>query len=99
MHEWLARIKKRLSFTPIKIQDLREETSEWATLQGTQTHHNPEKLHNRTHQTIHDDHFSVEKMQLRDKESVFWPKVSADILQTAQSCKMCQTSSIWDTSL
>ena len=49
-----------------------------------------EKLQNRTLQTIH---FSFEKMQLRDKEPVFWPKITADILQTAQSCKVCQTSS------
>ena len=27
-------------------------------------------------------------MQLRARESVFWPRISADILQTAQSCKV-----------
>ena len=52
----------------------------------------PEKLHNRTHQTIHEGHFSFEKMQLRSKESVFWPKITY-ILQTAQSCKVFQTFS------
>ena len=28
-------------------------------------------------------------MQLRARESVFWPRISADILQTAQSCNVC----------
>ena len=53
----------------------------------------PEKLHNRTLHTIHEGHFSIEKRQLKAKESVFWPKITADILQTAQSCKVCQTFS------
>ena len=53
----------------------------------------PEKLPNRPLQTIHEGHFSVEKMQLRAKESVFQPKIAVDILQTAQRCKVCQTFS------
>ena len=32
-------------------------------------------------------------MQLRARESVFWPRISVDILQTAQSCNVCQTFS------
>ena len=32
-------------------------------------------------------------MQLRARESVFWPRISADIPQTAQSCNVCQTFS------
>ena len=32
-------------------------------------------------------------MQLRAKESVFLPKITTDILQTAQNCKVCQTYS------
>ena len=51
----------------------------------------PEKLHNRTLQITHEGHFGVEKMQLRPREAVFWTKITADILQTAQSCKECQT--------
>ena len=53
----------------------------------------PEKLHNRTLQTIHEGPFSVEKIQLMAKEPVFWPKITVHILQTAQSCKVCQTFS------
>ena len=34
---------------------------------------------------------SVLKMQLKAKESVFWPKITADNLQIAESCKVCQT--------
>ena len=30
-------------------------------------------------------------MQLRANESVFWWKITGDIIQTAQSCKVCQT--------
>ena len=32
-------------------------------------------------------------MQLRARESVFWPRISADILQTAKSYNVCQTFS------
>ena len=53
----------------------------------------PEKLHSKTLQTFHEGNFGVDKMQLRDKESVFWPKITLDILQTVQSCKVCQTFS------
>ena len=53
----------------------------------------PEKLHNSTLQTIHEGHFGVENMQLRATESVFWPKITADILQTAQGCMVYQTFS------
>ena len=51
----------------------------------------PEKLCNRTLQTIHEGHVVVENMQQRVQKSVFWPQIITDILQTAQSCKMCQT--------
>ena len=53
----------------------------------------PESMRNRCLKTIHEGHFGVEKMQLRAREAVFWPKISADILQTAQSCRVCQTFS------
>ena len=53
----------------------------------------PESLRNRCLQTIHEGHFGIEKMQLRARESVFWPKITADILQTAQGCQVCQTFS------
>ena len=53
----------------------------------------PEKLRNRTLQTIHKGPYRVEKMQLRAGESVFWPRIWADILQAAQSCNVCQTFS------
>lgn len=51
------------------------------------------KLYNRTLQTIYKGHYVVEKMQLRARESVFWTRISADVLQTAQSCNVCQTFS------
>ena len=53
----------------------------------------PEKLRNRTLQTIHRGHCGVDKMQLRAREFVFWARISADILQTAQSCNVRQTFS------
>ena len=53
----------------------------------------PESMRNRALQTIHAGHFGQEKMQLRARESVFWPKITADILQTAQTCTVCQTFS------
>ncbi len=53
----------------------------------------PQKLCNRTLQTIHEGHFGVEKMQLRAREAVFWPNITSDILQTAQGCRTCQTYS------
>ena len=53
----------------------------------------PERLHNKVLQTIHEGHFGIEKMQLRVREAVFWPGITADVLQTAQSCKVCRTFS------
>ena len=53
----------------------------------------PENLNNRSLQNIHEGHFSVEKIQLRSIESVFWQKIITDILQTAQSYKVCLTFS------
>ena len=53
----------------------------------------PETLRNRILQTIHEGHFGIEKMQLRARESVFWPKITADVLQMAQGCCTCQTHS------
>ena len=35
----------------------------------------------------------LRKMQLRAREAVFWPRISSDLLQTAQSCEVCQTFS------
>lgn len=32
-------------------------------------------------------------MQLRAREAVFWPGITSDLLQTAQSCEVCQTFS------
>ena len=45
------------------------------------------KLHSGVLQTIHKGHFGFEKMQLRAQEAVFWPGITSDLLQTAQSCK------------
>ena len=53
----------------------------------------PEKLRNKVLQTIHEGHFGIEKMQLRAREAVFWPGITADVLQIAQSCKVCRTFS------
>ena len=53
----------------------------------------PEKLHNGVLQTIHEGHFGFEKLQLRARVAVFWPGITSDLLQTAQSCKVCQTFS------
>ena len=51
----------------------------------------PEKLRDRVLQTIHKGHFGFEKMLLRAQEAVFWPGITSDLLQTAQSCEVCQT--------
>ena len=93
-HEWLGRVKKRLSSTFTRLEDLqsRDQCTAWYTLQGTHTHHSW-KLHNRTLQTICEGYLSIEEMQPRVEGSVFWSKIMADILQTAQSCKVCQTFS------
>ena len=53
----------------------------------------PEMLCNKTLQTIHEGHSSIEKIQLKAKETVFWAKITAGILQTDWSCKVCQTFS------
>ena len=53
----------------------------------------PEKLRDRVLQTIHEGHFGFEKMLLRAREAVFWPGITSDLLQTAQSCEVCQTFS------
>ena len=53
----------------------------------------PEKLRNKVLQTIHEGHFGIEKMQVRAREAVFWPGITADVLQIAQSCKVCRTFS------
>ena len=53
----------------------------------------PEKLSNGVLQNIHEGHFGFEKMQLRAREAVFWPGITSDLLQTAQSCEVCQTFS------
>lgn len=42
---------------------------------------------------VHKDHFGFEKMQLIAREAVFWPGIISDLLQAAQSCKLCQTFS------
>jgi len=51
----------------------------------------PEKFRSRVLQTIHERHFGFDKMQLRAREAVFWPGITSDLLQTAQSCEVCQT--------
>ena len=53
----------------------------------------PESLRGKILQTIHQGHFGVEKMQLRARESVFWPNITHDILQIAQQCEVCQKHS------
>ena len=53
----------------------------------------PEKLRHRVPQTIHKGHFGFEKMLVRAREAVFWPGITSDLLQTAQSCEVCQTFS------
>ena len=53
----------------------------------------PEKLRSRVLQTIHEGHFSFEKMQLRAREAVFWPGITSDLLQAAQGCEVRQTFS------
>ena len=52
-----------------------------------------EKHHNRALQTICEGHFGIDKMQMRATELVIWPMIKTDILQTAKSCKVCQTFS------
>ena len=53
----------------------------------------PDQWRNGVLQTIHEGHFGFEKMQLRTREAVFWPGIISDLLQTAQSCEVCQTFS------
>ena len=55
----------------------------------------PEKLteRNRVLQTIHEGRFGFEKMRLRAREAGFWPGITSDLLQAAQSCEVCQTFS------
>ena len=58
------------------------------------------RLHSITLQTINEGHFGAERMQLRAKEAVFWPMITSDMLQTVQSCKVCQIfsrSQQWET--
>ena len=53
----------------------------------------PEKLRDRVLKTIHEGHIGFEEMQLRAREAAFWPGLTSDLLQTAQSCEACQTFS------
>ena len=43
---------------------------------------------NRTLQTIHDSHISVENIQLKAKESVFWAKIQHTSYRQ-HCCKVC----------
>jgi len=50
----------------------------------------PEKLFSGVLQTFNEGHFGFEKMQLRAREAVFWPGITSVLIQTAQSCEVCQ---------
>ena len=92
----MATVEKRLSPASPRLLDIqrRDQCREWPTLQRSQTDHSGRaSQQNSSDHTIHEGHFGVEKMQLRARESVFWPKISADILQTAQGCRVCKTYS------
>ena len=81
-HEWLARVKK--GFHILDYWTYREEISAENNLlfKGHRLIIS-EKLQNRNLKTIQEGHFSIEKMQQRAKESVFWQNIRPDILQTA----------------
>ena len=42
-----------------------------------------------TLKVLHLGHYTVDKMQLRALETVYWPEINKDILNQYQSCKTC----------
>ena len=42
-----------------------------------------------TLKVLHLGHYAVDKMQLRELKTVYWPGINKDILKQYQSCKTC----------
>ena len=50
----------------------------------------PTALRRRTLARLHDSHKGVEATKRRARQTVFWPGINSDILNTVQSCEPCQ---------
>jgi len=50
----------------------------------------PANLRNQVLHIVHKGHFGIEKMQLRARETVFWPGISNEIMEIAKACEVCQ---------
>ena len=53
----------------------------------------PSTLRKKVLGQIHDGHLGIEKCMLKARDSVFWPGISNDILETVEKCGICQASS------
>ena len=49
----------------------------------------PETERKATLSVLHMGHYAVDKMNLRARETVYWPGISEDIKATYQKCTIC----------
>ena len=60
----------------------------------------PESERKSTLKVIHMGHYAIDKMNLRAKETVYWPGITEDIKNTyhpvSNLCKICQESTKGD---
>ena len=67
----------------------RQEISEDGLLYKNQRPIVPHSKRLETLKVLHLGHYTVDKMQLRALETVYWPGINKDILRQYQSCKTC----------
>ena len=49
----------------------------------------PESERKSTLKVIHMGHYAIDKMNLRAKETVYWPGITEDIKNTYYQCQIC----------
>ena len=49
----------------------------------------PKSEHNSTLKVIHMGHYAIDKMNLRARETIYWPGISEDIRSTYHHCQIC----------
>ena len=50
----------------------------------------PKVLRKEVLQILHTGHYGVSGMGMRARETMFWPRMNQDILQTRELCEMCR---------
>ena len=53
----------------------------------------PSTLRSKVLEQIQEGHLGIEKCMLKVRDSVFWPGIPNDIIETVEKCGICQASS------